>query len=98
MPYSKGLVSFGGEPAIVPEGLIRSLQQHISWLGENERERRLYKPGDKIEVVDGVLSGYEAIFDESISGKDRSRILIRTLNDHALRVEVDNRHIIKRKI
>ncbi|MCE1254157.1 MAG: hypothetical protein LWX83_11495 [Anaerolineae bacterium] len=97
MPYSKGLVSFGGEPAVVPEVLIKSLQERIAWFEEQEVQKASFKQGDKIEVVEGWLQGYEAIFDATISGKDRSRILIKTLNEYALRVEIDN-HQIKRRL
>jgi transcriptional antiterminator RfaH len=98
MPYSTGLVEFGGEPAVVPDELIVSLQKRLQQLElENKTGDQInFKPGDPVVITGGVLDGYEAIFDASLSGKERSRILIKTLNHYAMKMEVSNKTLKRR--
>jgi transcription antitermination factor NusG len=97
MPYSKGLVSFGGEIAVVPETLITSIKQRVDQINQQEafRSDGKFQHGDKVVIEGGVLNGYEAIFDEKLSGTDRSRILIKFLNDYAKRIEISNQFLKK---
>jgi transcriptional antiterminator RfaH len=77
MPHTLGLVSFGGEPALVPDNLIQALIKRVEEI--NEAGGEVFdnlKPGDKIRIHDGPFSGFEAIFDSRISGKERVRVLL----------------------
>jgi len=63
MPNTLGLVSFGGEPAIVPDNLIYELRKRIKEINDSGGE--IFdglKSGDKIRIQAGPFEGYEAIF------------------------------------
>ncbi|MEN6392519.1 MAG: transcription termination/antitermination NusG family protein, partial [Anaerolineaceae bacterium] len=82
MPYTIGLVTFGDEPAIVPESLIYAIKHRVSEIiaAGGELFDGLNK-GDIVYIEDGPFSGYEAIFDARIPGTERVRVLLQFLND-----------------
>ena len=88
-PGTRGLVRFGGEPAVVPEGLIQELRRRLAEL-ETIRERwpKDLKKGDRIRIVNGPFKGYEAIFDAHVSGKDRIQVLLAFLSRCVQRVKL----------
>lgn len=90
MPYSLGLVRFGGEPATVQDELIISLMQHINEFNVHRMEPALkWKHGDTIWIDDGPFAGYEGIFDAQIQGRERVRILLQLLGGRQVRVELN---------
>ena len=97
MPHTLGLVSFGGEPAHVPENLIHELKKRIQEI--NDAGGEVYdglKSGDKIWIHSGPFSGYEALFDGRLPGKDRVRVLLQFLGDpRKVPVELDVSQIRK---
>ncbi|NMC11506.1 MAG: hypothetical protein GYA34_01335 [Chloroflexi bacterium] len=82
MPYTVGLVTFGDEPAIVPENLISAIKQRVNEIitAGGEVFTGLNK-GDIVFIEDGPFTGYEAIFDARIPGTERVRVLLQLLND-----------------
>jgi len=98
MPYTTGLVSFGGEPAVVPENLIRSLRNRITEIAESGGELfDSLKPGDQVLIAAGPFAGYEAIFDVRLPGSERVRVLLKMLNQRQLPVELDAGYIQKQR-
>ena len=99
MPHSMGLVSFGDEPAIVPDHLIHSIKRRIDEITAAGGE--LFdglSPGDKVVIHDGPFAGYEAIFDARIPGSERVKVLLQLLNDkRQLPVELDAGQIRQKK-
>ena len=97
MPFSVGLVSFGGEPAVVPEALIQAIRQRLDAIekagGEHLKDLEGIRSGDQVKVLEGPFQGYEAIFDARIPGSERVRILLKMLNQRSLPVEMDARTI-----
>lgn len=94
MPYSTGLVCFGGEPSIVPDGLIIALRHRIQEIEAAGGEiLNGLKPGDPIRIQDGPFAGYEAIFDTRLSGSERVRVLLKMLNQRSLPIELDTNQI-----
>jgi len=97
MPHTLGLVSFGGEPAYVPDNLIHALEKRIGEI--NEAGGEIYdglKSGDKVWIHSGPFSGYEAIFDEGLPGKERVRVLLQFLGDpRKVPIELDVSQIRK---
>jgi transcriptional antiterminator RfaH len=83
MPHSIGLVSFGGEPAAVPENLIHTLRKRVEEIAVAGGEvfDGLH-PGDVVRISDGPFSGYEAIFDTRLPGSERVRVLLELLGSH----------------
>jgi transcription antitermination factor NusG len=89
MPYATGLVSFGGEPSIVPDNLIGAIRQRVQEISDAGGELFAgLKPGDKVVIQGGPFEGYEAVFDIGIPGNERVRVLLKLLNDQAVRLEL----------
>jgi transcription antitermination factor NusG len=82
MPHTLGLVSFGGEPAVVPESLVQALQKRVEEI--NQAGGEIFhglKPGDQVWISDGPFRGYEAIFDAHLPGSERVRVLLEFLGN-----------------
>lgn len=89
MPYGTGLVSFGGEPATVPDALIYAIRQRVAEIAEAGGE--IFdglKPGDPVKINSGPFAGYDAIFDARIPGSERVRVLLKMLSQRNLPVEL----------
>jgi transcriptional antiterminator RfaH len=98
IPYSKGIVAFGGEPSEVPESLIITLKNKI---GDSENSiielNDEIQSGTPISVEFGLFEGYEGIFDMKLAGSDRARILLKMLSNQYVPVELDLSQIQKIK-
>jgi len=82
MPHTIGLVSFGGEPSIVPENLILAIQKRVDEI--NEAGGEIFdglKPGEAVWISSGPFQGYEAIFDARLPGSERVRVLLEFLGN-----------------
>lgn len=98
MPQARGLVSFGGEAAVVPDSLIHAIRQRVGEISKAGGE--LFdglKSGDEVFIHDGPFTGYEAIFDLRVAGSERVRVLLQLLNKTQLPVELDAGAIRKKK-
>ena len=94
MPNASGLVSFGGEPSVVPASLIRAIQQRVDEITLHGGEVFVnLKPGDTVMIQSGPFAQYQAVFDERISGTARVRVLLKMLNDRILPLELDEGQI-----
>jgi transcription antitermination factor NusG len=94
MPYSQGLVSFGGEPAEVPEGLVQAIRKRLDEINASGGEQLVgLKPGDLVVIQGGPFAGYEAVFDGRASGEDRVRVLLKLLKVKQLKLELPARQI-----
>ncbi len=71
------LVSFGNQPARVADELVELIRARES-SGDIE-EKRLFKPGETIRVVDGPFAGVEGIF-QALDGTQRVMILIELMS------------------
>jgi transcriptional antiterminator RfaH len=98
MPGASGLVSFGGEPASVPDLLIATLKKQIEHHNASLRDKENnYQRGDIVLIETGPFAGYEAVFDTHISGQDRVRVLLSLLQRRQLPVEIAGRQIRRLK-
>ena len=89
MPFSAGLVSFGGEPAPVSETFIRDLTRRLHEIVD--AGGMLFdglNTGDPVRIREGPFEGFEALFDARLSGKDRVRVLLQMLSDRMVPVEL----------
>jgi transcription antitermination factor NusG len=94
MPNASGLVSFGGEPAVVPDSLIRAIRQRVDEIYEQGGEiYATLKSGDPVIIQSGPFAQYQAVFDDRISGTARVRVLLKMLNDRILPLELDEGQI-----
>ncbi len=96
MPHSLGLVTFGGEPAVVPDNLLYAIRQRVNEIAAAGGEVfDGLKSGDPVQIAMGPFEGYEGIFDERIPGGERVRVLLRFLNSRHVPVELDASQIKK---
>lgn len=89
MPFSVGLVTFGGEPAHVPDSLIHAIRRRVEEI--NAAGGELFdglKKGDVVKIKEGPFEGYEAIFDARLDGAERVRVLLKFLSDRNVPVEL----------
>lgn len=87
MPFSQGLVSFGGVPASVADSLINALRKReISSKGSLRFDA--LEAGTPVRVVEGLFRGYEGLFDRCLAGEERVRVLLQLLNDRQMPVEL----------
>jgi transcription antitermination factor NusG len=96
MPYSTGLVSYGGEPAAVADGLIAAIRERVGEILEAGGD--LFdglKQGSPVRIQGGPFEGYEAIFDTRISGSERVRVLLKVISDRRIPVELPAGQISK---
>ena len=98
MPHTVGLVSFGNEPAIVPENLIAEIKKRVEEATRiREIKNKAYLRGEVIKISNGPFTGYEAIFDAEISGSERVRVLLKLLNDKRQIILELNQNQVTRK-
>jgi transcriptional antiterminator RfaH len=80
------LVRFGMRAARVPDSLIDTMQERdedgVQMLATPE-----LKPGDQVRIVEGVMAGYEAIFQAKTS-KERVVLLLQLAQDRTARIQV----------
>jgi transcriptional antiterminator RfaH len=89
LPGAAGLVSFGGEAADVPDGLIHAIQHRVDEINDAGGELfDLLKMGTTVVVHSGPFAGYEAIFDARLPGSDRVRVLLKLLKNRQMLVDL----------
>jgi transcription antitermination factor NusG len=98
MPHTLGLVTFGGEPANVPESLIHAIQQRVDEIAKAGGEvlDGLHS-GDVVQIERGPFEGYEAIFDARLPGTERVRVLLKLLDERRVPVELSVSSIRQKK-
>lgn len=94
MPHTVGLVSFGGEPAAVPDHLIQAIRRRVEEIEAAGGEQfDGLKQGEAVRIEHGPFAGYEAIFDTRLPGNERVRVLLQLLNDRRVPIELDTAYI-----
>jgi transcriptional antiterminator RfaH len=80
------MVRFGMQAARVPDSLIEMMQERdeegVQTLTSAELE-----PGDQVRIVEGVMAGYEAIF-QARTSKERVVLLLQLAQDRTARIQV----------
>ncbi|NTV99684.1 MAG: hypothetical protein HGA19_00085 [Oscillochloris sp.] len=99
MPNALGLVSFGGEPAVVEDALIVAVRRQARAIAEaGGKLLHGLRRGDLVTIRGGPFVGYEAIFDGHASGADRVRVLLELLNDRRVAMELGADQIGRRSV
>ena len=89
MPGTVGLVSFDNTPASIPETLVQAIRRRVDEINASERDmHKGLSKGQTVTIHSGPFAGYEAIFDERISGEERVRVLLQLVNKRQLPVEL----------
>ena len=93
MPEAVGLVSFGGEPATVPDQLLQDMRHALGDMIDAGREQDELVQGDQIIIQTGPFAGYQAIFDRRLAGNKRARVLLEMLRGRSISVDLNTLHI-----
>lgn len=94
LPYATGIVSFGGEPAMVPDTLVEAIRSKTTTDGKIIAPiLEDIKHGDRVIIDQGPFAGYEAIFDTRLPGNERVRVLMKMLNDRNVPVELRSEQV-----
>jgi transcriptional antiterminator RfaH len=94
MPGAIGVVSYGGEPAYVTDGLVRAIQHQVECVNVTAKGYAdRFSSGDPVVIRDGIFAEYKAIFDCRLSGSDRVRVLLELLQGQKMRVELSARQL-----
>jgi transcriptional antiterminator RfaH len=80
------LVRFGMLTARVPDSLIEMMQDREQG-GVQMLDAPEYKAGDRVRIVEGVMAGYEAIF-QAKTGKERVLLLLQFAEDKTARIQI----------
>lgn len=70
------LVTFGHQPARVPDGIVAQLQRQIDELSAVPRP--LFRPGQPVRISQGPFAGLEAIY-QMPDGEERAIVLLTLL-------------------
>ena len=87
------IVRFGLKFAKVPESIINALKSREKSTGDKIIAMNSLHSGDKVEILDGVFKGNNAIFDEK-NGENRAIILLKILNQEQ-KITIENKDIKK---
>ena len=93
MPEAVGLVSFGGEPAVIPDQLMQDLRQLLGDVIDAGTEWDDLVPGDPLLINTGPFAGYQAIFDRRLAGNKRVRVLLEMLRGHTISLDLSSAQI-----
>jgi transcriptional antiterminator RfaH len=97
-PGTHGLVTFGDEPAIVPDQFMRELQARISHIrAQGAMPLGGLRKGDRVRIMRGPFAGYEAVFDRQLDGTARVQVLLAFLSRHPQRLKLAADDIEKSK-
>lgn len=89
IPGSVGLVSFGEQPAWVPDDLVAAIRRRVDAVNQAGGEvRERLKRGEHVAILEGPFAGHEAIFDTSLPGSERVRVLLKLLGQRQLPLEM----------
>ena len=87
------LVSFGPQPAVVADQLIRDMR---SWVGEENllTAKPVFSPGDRVQIANGPMQGLQAVVLEGHSDSERVAVLLSILGSDA-RMTIDRSQLAK---
>jgi transcription antitermination factor NusG len=89
IPGAIGLVTFGGTPASVPDGLLQRIRQHVDEMNSAEGQLlESLKPGDEVVIRSGPFDGYDAIFCAHLNDSERAQVLLKVLQGKTLRIDL----------
>jgi transcriptional antiterminator RfaH len=79
LPGTLGVVSFGGDPARVPDSMVKAIRAKLA---DPQLDQPAFTHGQPVVIKDGLFAGYQGIFDARLSGEQRCRVLLRLLQSH----------------
>jgi transcriptional antiterminator RfaH len=67
------------EPIAIPDGLISAIRQRAD-AQSRQRQQPSFKAGDRVLIQSGPFDGLEAVFDGTLNGAGRVRVLLSLVN------------------
>jgi len=85
----------GGELLAVPDPVIARIRQSVEEVQtQGSISGGRFRHGDRVRITTGLFEGFEGMFDTSLNGQMRARILVEFLG-RLTTTEVDARHLEK---
>ena len=92
------MVSFGGEPASVPDSLINAIRKRVDDVNALDRNLNKGLSQDQLVTIKvGPFAGHEAIFDVHLSGDERVRVFLKLINKQQLPLDLPSAQIQVKK-
>jgi transcriptional antiterminator RfaH len=98
--YTSGVrevVRGGKELLVVPSIVIDELKARCA-TGPVELLSRLFHKGEKVTIAYGTLKGFEAVFEQYLSGPQRVAILLSSLTETSIRVVLPASSIVRNEM
>jgi transcriptional antiterminator RfaH len=86
-PGLRRIVGFGDKPAVVPDEAVSLIRRRVTEMGEVDYASR-FRSGDRVAIKNGPLKYHEAVFDRTLSSRDRALVMVDWLG-RLTRCEVD---------
>ncbi len=96
IPFSKGLLAFDGMVSTVPDAMVQEIRRKIDLVNAAGGEQlQGLKRGEHVRILHGPFEGYEAIFDLTLPGQERVRVLIELVSHRQVPMTVPAGYIGK---
>lgn len=91
------IVRAGEEPLVVPRTVIEQLKDRCAH-GPVELLSKPFQQGEQVTIANGPLRGFDAVFEQYISGPQRVAILLSLLTQTSVRVVLPANSIVRSQI
>jgi transcriptional antiterminator RfaH len=78
-PGLRCIVSTGGRPVPVPDGVVQEIRRRLTNMAQVEPEDR-FRRGDVVHVMRGPFEGLDAVFDRRLSAQGRVRVFLQWMS------------------
>ncbi len=77
LPGVRSVVSFGGEPTPMPEGIIEHIRRRVRQM--TGTPQNVMRPGDRVRITEGPFKDLEAVFEDHLTGFERAQVLVQVM-------------------
>jgi transcriptional antiterminator RfaH len=78
-PGLRCIVSMGGLPVPVPDGVVQEIHRRLTKMEQVEPEDR-FRQGEVVRVLRGPFEGLDAVFDRRLSAQGRVRVFLQWMS------------------
>ena len=78
-PGLRCIVSMGGRPMPVPDGVVQEIRRRLANTAQVEPEEP-YRRGDAVRIMRGPFEGLDAVFDRRLSAQGRVRVFLQWMS------------------
>jgi transcriptional antiterminator RfaH len=91
------IVRAGDEPLAVPRSVIEQLKHRCAH-GPVELLTKPFRKGEPVMIADGALRGFDAVFEQYLSGPQRVAILLSSMTETSIRVVLPASSIVRSEL